>query len=50
MAVEKMVNGVKVHALFETIDARMNGPEVARFRFRLIEKRVSDISIKEQFP
>jgi hypothetical protein len=49
MAAKKMVNGVKVHALFETIDARVNGPEVAGFRFRLIEKRVSGISIKEQF-
>jgi hypothetical protein len=38
MAMKKVVNEVKAHALFETIDAKVNGPEVARSRFRSVKK------------
>jgi hypothetical protein len=49
MAMKKVVNGVKVHALFETIDAKVNGPEVAKFSFRSDNKWVIDMSFKGLF-
>jgi hypothetical protein len=49
MAMKEVVNGVKAPALFETIGAKVNAPEVAKFRFRSVDKWVIDISFKELF-
>jgi uncharacterized OsmC-like protein len=41
MAEEKMVNGINVGALFETIDAIKNKPDIAKFKFRATNKWVN---------
>jgi uncharacterized OsmC-like protein len=41
MAEKKMVNGVNVEALFKTIDAIKEKPEIAKFKFRATNKWIN---------